>query len=134
MDPLWAVCSRCGAGHGIEEFARMPPASHAPFDIQSLPVGREENHVRTIWTAGCRCCGNRQFYIQLDPTEMTEFWEDAADEILSVEPGVDPAAHLAIWRERERQEQAEFREWQKRRRAERGVGRRPGGEGTEAPH
>lgn len=118
MDPLWAVCTRCGAGHGVEEFARQPPSAHRPFDIQSLPVGREENHIRTIWTASCSRCGNSQFYIQLDPTEMAEFWEDAAEEILAVDSSVDAAAHLAVWRERERQEQAEFREWQNRRRAE----------------
>ncbi len=113
MDYFWTVCARCGAGHGLEDFARQAPDKHRPLDIQKLPQGAVENHIRTIWTPVCSHCGHNQFHVQLDPEDMIEFWESVQHELLSVDAPVDVASQLRVWKERRRQEESEYRDWQR---------------------
>lgn len=117
MDYFWTVCSRCGAGHGMEDFTRQDPDKHRPLDIQKLPEGAEENHIRTIWTPVCNRCGHDQFHIQLDPEDMIEFWEGMHDAgtLVSVDQPLDVDRHLSTWKRRRRQEEEEFEAWRRER-------------------
>ncbi|MHB9144363.1 MAG: hypothetical protein ACYC5Y_03400 [Symbiobacteriia bacterium] len=114
---LWVICTKCGAGHTAEDFARQDPAKARSFPIQTLPHGAEENNLDTVWLPTCRECGNHTFHVQLDPEDMIEVWEQAPVTDFALPGTPDREESLRLWRERADQQEAEFAVWRARRRS-----------------
>ena len=112
---LWVICSKCGTSHAAEDYVLQDPEKTRAFPIQTLPKGAEDNNLDTVWVPRCRECGNETFYVQLDPDDMVEVWQEA-DQREFVLPGTpDWKEGLRIWRERAQQQEAEFQQWRARR-------------------
>lgn len=113
---LWVICAKCGAGHTVEDFALQDPAKVRPLPIQTLPRGAEDNNLDTVWVPTCHECGNDTFYVQLDPEDMVEVWEQARGTDFELPGTPDRKAGLKVWQERVEQQEAEFARWRQKRR------------------
>lgn len=115
MDYMWVVCTKCGAGHSFEDFARSDPGSHRVLKIRELPQGAEENNIDTVWIPTCVNCGNETFYVQLDPEDVIEFLKETSEQLVKLDGTPDRKESLEIWRARAEQAEEEFQRWREAR-------------------